>query len=80
MKYVWNYIENKNWKTNTKYNAFLWTSGILSALLGFIIWNIIKIWTLNTWDWMLLFTGYPGIVAWYLAAFYCFNHSFPEGK
>lgn len=39
MKYIWNKIEDKNWKAATKYRAFLWVLVIISGAIGLILWG-----------------------------------------
>ena len=80
MKYIWNKIEDKNWKTATKVNAFLWVLGVLYGSIGLVVWSVVRIWALKTLDWMICFVGYPVIISWLVVLLYVCNHDFHDGK
>lgn len=79
MKYIWNQMENKKWKAETKAKAFQWISVILFGIIGLLLWGIVQIWTLKTLDWMFCFIGYAMVISWLSAIIYTFNYDFHDG-
>ncbi len=76
MKLLWSWIDKKNMPVYAKYRLALLTAGVLSALLGFVLWLVIRSWTLSTADWMVCFIGYPVIISWLVVFFYSCHHAF----
>ena len=64
MKYLWNYIREKEWSDQTKYMVTVLIYSLISALLGFVVWLVLRNWVLNSWEWMFCFMGYPAVAAW----------------
>lgn len=79
MKYIWNNIEDKNWKAATKYKAILLFLGIIFGSMGLILWGFVQIWAFKTLDWMVCFIGYPVIMSWFVVLYYSCNHDFHDG-
>ena len=80
MNYIWRNLENKNWKAATKYRVLLWILGTIFGVTGLILWFLVRIWALNSLDWMFCFIGYPVIISWFSVVFYSFNHDFHDGN
>ena len=80
MRYLWNYIEDKNWKAGTKYRAFLWVLGFIFGVIGLILWSFVQLWTLKAMEWMICFVGYPVILSWFVVFLYSCNHDFHDGR
>ena len=78
MKTLWTYIEEKNWKRETKYRAFTWIFAALAACIGFCVWMILRRWVLSTWDWMVCFLIYPVILSWFAVFLYSCRHTFRD--
>lgn len=79
MKYLWTYIDEKNWRAETKFQVTLFILGILFALIGLVVWLVIRTWILSTWDWMICFIGYPIVLSWFFVFLYSCNHDFHDG-
>lgn len=79
MKSLWMFIENKKWRTETKYKMAFVILGILFALAGMTVWLLIRTWAFSTPDWMLCFIGYPVILSWLTAFLYSCRHCFHNG-
>ncbi|MBQ6315168.1 MAG: hypothetical protein IJI11_06255 [Mogibacterium sp.] len=80
MRYIWNLIDRKNWIESSKFRIVVLGSAVISALLGLCIWSIVRLWALDHWSWMAIFTGYPAVIAVIVIITYSFNHSFHDGS
>lgn len=78
MHRLWSYIDSKKLHEATKYRLLLIILGLLSALAGFGIWLIIRLFALSTLDWMLCFVGFPVILSWFVVFFYSCRHDFHD--
>ncbi len=78
MNRLWNFIDHKNWPVRTKYTAACVILGTLSAFAGFALWSIVRIWVLNSWDWMFCFIGYPVVISIFALVFYAGSHDFHD--
>jgi len=59
MKYLWSYIEEKNWTAEKKRRAAMQLLALFYGLAGLALWLIVRSWALSSWDWMVCFIGYP---------------------
>ena len=80
MKSLWNYIDQKNWTEGSKYRITLIILSILFSTAGLLTWLVIRIWALQTFDWMLCFVGYPILIAILVLFFYSINHQYHDGS
>jgi len=80
MKYLWTYIDSKNWTEENKYKVVLLISTVVFALIGLAVWLIIRHWALSTLDWMICFAGYPAAFSWFVVIFYSCRHAFHNGN
>lgn len=80
MKYIWNYIDRKDWEEKTKYQVTLWSMSILAGIIGFLIWLIVRTWFFKGWDAFFCFIGYPVVITWFAVVFYSFRHDFHTGS
>ncbi len=55
-------------------------SAAASAAAGLCLWHIVKLWALDHWSWMIIFTGYPVVFAIVIVIIYSLNHSFHNGS
>ena len=62
MKFIWNHIANKNWKTKNKNYIFLFITTLLFSVIGFILWYALHFFTLNSITWAISFTGFSGYI------------------
>lgn len=61
---LWKYIKEKEWSDETKYLISVLIYGLISALVGFVVWLMLRKWGLDSWEWMFCFMGYPAVAAW----------------
>ena len=61
---LWNRISRRNWSAEGKFRLFRLALEVPAGLAGLLLWLIVRIWCLKTWDWMVCFVGYPVILAW----------------
>lgn len=61
---LWKYIKEKEWSEETKYLISVLIYGLISALVGFVVWLVLRKWVLDSWEWMFCFIGYPAVAAW----------------
>lgn len=80
MKYLWTYIDRKNWHASAKYKAAMLILGAICALAGFALWMVLSTRALNSPDWMLCFTGYSAAAAWIAVLAYSGKHDFHDGS
>ena len=80
MSYLWNYLDRKKWTAAGKYRAALWAAGLLAGLAGFLLWSIVRIRAMDTWEWMICFVGHPVIISWFAVFFYSCKHDFHNGR
>ncbi len=79
MKSLWNYIENKNWKAETKYFAALAAVMTLSGLAGLAVWVVLHALFATAPVFIFCFIGYPAVISCYIAILYLFRHEFQTG-
>ena len=80
LHFLWDHIEQLNLKAENKFRLFRATLEIPAGLIGLLLWFFIRIWCLETLDWMICFIGYPIIITWFIAVFYSCRHDFRDGK
>lgn len=80
MKYLWGCIEKTAWRAETKYRAARLVFGVVFALSGLAAWLIVRLWALNTWDWLFCFVGYPVLFSQLAVFLYSCNHGFRDKK
>ena len=76
MKFLWNWLDQRNWRASAKYRMALLVLSVLFGLGGALVWAIVQLWTLKTVDWLICFVGYPVVISWWLGIVYAYNHSF----
>lgn len=64
MQHLWTYLQQKPWRATTKYRLALFLFSVLSGLLGLACWLLIRLFALDSWDWMACFIGYPVVASW----------------
>lgn len=79
MKYLWNWIDRQDWTEKSKYMVIILLCAVIASAVGLGIWSIVRLWALNHWSWMAVFTGYPAFIALVLIIVYSFNHDFHNG-
>ncbi len=80
MKGLWRYIDEKDWKSMSKYKIAYLILAIISSILGFALWSVLRIWILSSRQWMICFIGYPILFSLFLVFFYGCKHEFHNGK
>ncbi len=80
MKQLWQWIERKSWKRNSKYQVFTLLCALISAMLGLILWGLISPFAFSSLDWMICFLGYPVVCSFFLVFFYASRHPFSHTK
>ncbi len=79
MKKLWIYLDEKNLPAVNKYHLAFILYGSLSALFGFLLWSVLRIWMFSTLDWMICFIGYPVVIS-FVIVFICgCNNEFHNG-
>jgi len=76
MKLIWEYINNKDYTPDKKYKAALLLTAAIFALIGLIVWLIVRIWALQGIEWLFCFTGYPAFMAIPTVFIYSGRHRF----
>ncbi len=79
MKKVWNYIDGKNWKRDTKYRLMQLILGTISAAAGFVLWLILREWAFSGGEWMICFVGYPLLISCVTVFIYESRHELHDG-
>jgi len=79
MRYIWDWIDRKDLSERFKLKMIVLVSAVVSAAAGFCVWGIVKLWALNHWSWMMIFTGYPALFAVLIIIIYSLNHNFHNG-
>ena len=80
MMKLWKSIDKLNLKEESKFRLFRIISEGVSAVLGLLVWLIIRNRIFGTWDWAVCFMGYPIIFSLFVSAVYSCSHSFHNGK
>ncbi len=80
MKAIWNYLDEKNWKRNTKYGLMQLLLGTVSAAAGFVLWLFLRKWAFSGTEWMICFIGYPLILSCVTVFLYESRHEFHDGS
>lgn len=80
MGFIWHFFDKKNWTLRGKYAGCSLASVILWGTAGFLIWQLIRLFALNTPVWMLIFTGWPALCGWFAVFLYGCRHDLHEGK
>ena len=80
MKYIWSQVDSLNLSERFKLRMIILVSVAASAAAGLCLWSIVQRWALDHWSWMLIFTGYPAVIATVIIIIYSFNHSFHDGS
>ena len=78
MRYIWNWIDKQNWSERLKFRMIILISAAASAAAGLCVWSIVRLWALDHWSWMAIFTGYPPLFAVVAIIIYSLNHSFHD--
>ena len=60
MKRLWNWVDGKAVKYESKARIFLLIVGIIFAILGFVIWMIVRNYAFDSVQNALCFVGYSG--------------------
>ena len=76
MKKLWNMTERMSLTADRKLLMFRLICEAISASAGVLVWLILRIWILDSWQWLLCFAGYPAVIARFSASVYCLNHEF----
>ena len=76
--HLWDHIDQMNIKVANKFRLFRIILEIPAGLIGLLLWLVIRIWCLKTWDWMICFIAYPVIITWLIAIFYSCRHDFRD--
>ena len=79
MKNVWNWIDSKNWNVHLKVRIIILIFITASSAAGLFVWSIIRLWLLDHWSWMIVFTGSPAFFSLVAIVIYSFNHSYHNG-
>lgn len=69
MSRLWRLIDNKKYSEERKIRIFLFINCLKYGVLGFLIWLVVKMFALNTWEWALCFICYPGFLIGYIGSF-----------
>lgn len=66
MSKLWDWVNEKNFSSVIKVRMFLLINCIKYGIQGLIVWMLISRFALNSYDWALCFTGYPGFFIGYI--------------
>ncbi len=80
MKKLWIYIDKTDLNADAKYRLACAILASASALLGLLIWLVLRNWVLSDTQWMFCFIGYPAIISTLVVFFYGCNHEFHDGN
>lgn len=76
MKYLWNNIQARDWDVSMKNSVFVASACVISAVIGFVLWCVIRLWALDSIDWLMCFILYPILIAILWTFIYTDRHSF----
>lgn len=80
MKHLFDWIETLDLREGTKLHLAFWMTCPVAGVLGAMIWWIVQLWCLRSWDWLVCFIGYPVIISWFVVLMYSYNYDFHNGK
>lgn len=69
MNILWNWVNDKEHSYEWKSRLFLTLNCIIFAILGLVLWMIIRNFAFNTLEYAICFVGYPGFCVGYLGGF-----------
>lgn len=61
MAWLWNQIDQLHFDIKQKRNLFLMINTVFAAIVGLLLWCIVRNFCLPTLDWAICFAGYPGM-------------------
>lgn len=79
MKYIWSFIDRKNWTAQTKYRAAAAAVTVIAAIAGVTAWTCLRHFFLSSMEWMLCFAGYGAAGSWIFLFLYSCSHTFHNG-
>ena len=74
MELIWTFVNKTELKDASKRRLFLFLTTAVFALLGFLVWLVVRQHAFGNWAWSICFAGYPGVFFGYLGgAFFLFK-------
>ena len=75
MNTIWNYLHKLNIGTTLQIFLFLFSTTLLSCVMGFIAWYALHFFVLNSISWAISFIGYTGFfVGFFGGILYLYRH------